>query len=582
MPYLDADEDRLAKCGWGTLRLGALLACALWLVPAAGPAPAQAAIQTAAYLQSWSIWGHAAVGAIGATINTNALGSKRANMALLAGGTLTLFADVARGCGLPTLVYSLKTAAGDLLAGKLDCREFQVAFALVIALLIPALNLAQAALGIGADGPLALLLTTPAADGGFARILGLLFVIQLACEWGDANLERLTFFRHRYSFELATAALLAFGQLYPQELAAVQIDLVACVFYRAAGFLVAAGSPTATRAVFAALFSAFFWRKGVRMVRVRDPAVGVAVLAASDAKGDGLEARLACPAWQPALSLESVDGPLWREMRDDFNALMRVVPPPAKLQAAAAARLDALLASDQVIDADAVVRWSAGTFIEYLFDIQEWRPEFEVFVAASWEWRRQIAVRGEADPAVKAAAVRCLTHTLLPASPRLWALHGEAWREPRYYSLILQPFLISPCINLSDIAVGLAAAPPGASADEAVRLMHPFPILERLVEAPVLHPATGKVAVPAGAHAIMFTADLAHAAPPFPIFGAGPRACPGGPLMAPVLTLMQAKLVGCPRFQPAQGHTSSGRHNDANWSLAETLYFAKTVLPLLK
>lgn len=228
------------------------------------------------------------------------------------------------------------------------------------------------------------------------------------------------------------------------------------------------------------------------------------------------------------------------------------------------------------------MRWSAGTFIEYLFGIKDWRPEFECFVAASWEWRRQIAVRGEADPAAKAAAIRCLLDTLLPAAPALWALHGEAWRQPRYYSLLMQPYLISPCINLSDIAVALAAAPPGASADQAVRLMHPFPILERLVEAPILHPATGAVAVPAGAHAVMFTSDLAHAPPPFPIFGAGPRACPGGPLMAPVLALMQAKLVGCPRFQPLRGHASSGRHNDANWSLAESLYFAKTVLPLLK
>ena len=392
-----------------------------------------------------------------------------------------------------------------------------------------------------------------------------------------------------------------------------------------------------------------------------------ATLAPYTLQGDGLESRLACPAWDPVLSLESVDGPLWRELRDDFNAMMRVVPPPAKLQvphvlccavpccavlrhaglccavpcravlccahcllacfpcwhppclrpraphcllldpallpppllshashttcstsssvhplqASATSHLDALLASGQVIDADAVVRWSAATFIDYLFDIHEWRPEFEVFVAASWEWRRQIAVRGAADPEMKAAAVRCLTETLLPASPSLWALHGEAWREPRYYSLIMQPFLISPCINLSDIAVALAAA-PGASHDQAVRLMHPFPILERLVHAPVLHPATGQVAVPAGAHAIMFTADFAHAPPPFPIFGAGPRACPGGPLVTPVLALMREKLVGCPRFQPLLGHTSSGRHNDANWSLAETLYFAKTVLPLLK
>lgn len=62
---------------------------------------------------------------------------------------------------------------------------------------------------------------------------------------------------------------------------------------------------------------------------------------------------------------------------------------------------------------------------------------------------------------------------------------------------------------------------------------------------------------------------------------AGPRACPGGPLITGLLPLMQSKLVGCPRFHPQRGHESSGRHNDTNWSGAETAYFAKTVGKLL-
>lgn len=142
------------------------------------------------------------MGAIGAVINTNALGSLRTNVVLLCCGGAALFADVARGRGLPTLVYSLKTPIGDLLAGKLDCWEFQLALALVIAACVPALHLAQSSgvLGAAALGPAALLLTTPAAQGGYGRILLLLSAIQLACEWGDAHWERWAFFRHRYSF----------------------------------------------------------------------------------------------------------------------------------------------------------------------------------------------------------------------------------------------------------------------------------------------------------------------------------------------------------------------------------------------
>lgn len=59
----------------------------------------------------------------------------------------------------------------------------------------------------------------------------------------------------------------------------------------------------------------------------------------------------------------------------------------------------------------------------------------------------------------------------------------------------------------------------GASADVAVRDMHPFPIFERYVDKDVRDPGTGQVAVQAGSHAIIFSADLAGSS--FPIFGAG-------------------------------------------------------------
>lgn len=52
----------------------------------------------------------------------------------------------------------------------------------------------------------------------------------------------------------------------------------------------------------------------------------------SHAQGEGLESAIACPAWAPVLSLESIDGQLWREMRDEFDALMKQLPPPARLQ----------------------------------------------------------------------------------------------------------------------------------------------------------------------------------------------------------------------------------------------------------
>jgi hypothetical protein len=92
----------------------------------------------------------------------------------------------------------------------------------------------------------------------------------------------------------------------------------------------------------------------------------------------------------------------------------------------------------------------------------------QVLVDASWEWRREIAVRGRADPRIKAAAVDVLLQLLL-SSPHLFPLFGERWREPCCYSLIMQPFLLSPMINVGDILVAVAAKGPTVSLDDAIR-----------------------------------------------------------------------------------------------------------------
>ena len=47
-----------------------------------------------------------------------------------------------------------------------------------------------------------------AAASPYFRILPLLFLIQAVCEYGDAHMEHLKFFRHRYGFEAFTLAVL--------------------------------------------------------------------------------------------------------------------------------------------------------------------------------------------------------------------------------------------------------------------------------------------------------------------------------------------------------------------------------------
>lgn len=46
------------------------------------------------------------------------------------------------------------------------------------------------------------------------------------------------------------------------------------------------------------------------------------------------------------------------------------------------------MASGADIDADAIARWSLASFLSYLFGVEEWKPEYECLVQASWEWRK--------------------------------------------------------------------------------------------------------------------------------------------------------------------------------------------------
>jgi hypothetical protein len=225
--------------------------------------------------------------------------------------------------------------------------------------------------------------------------------------------------------------------------------------------------------------------------------------------------------------------------------------------------------------------------VEHVFGLA-WQPRFGVLVAAAAEWRAELAVRRAGDARVKRAAV-ALVVDLLRGCPALWNLFGDGWAEPRRHSLIMQPFLISPIINVCDVlcaaelelaraAAGGRAPPDTADAaflDACLRRHHPFPIFERFVAADVV--VAGAVAVPARSQVIMFASDLAGDAR-WPVFGAGPRACAGAHLARPLLRALLAELPRAARFCPLRGHADSGRHNDGRVaSLAEAVYFAATV-----
>ena len=565
--------DRLAKYGYGVPRLLLLTLFSFALQPhsshswpalhpsftAASATPAVLAALSVAAAPRWLV--PAALGALGAAVNVRAAppGLTAALLALAASGAV---AHTLRH-GPALVVYLAKTFAGDFIAGKLDTAEW------------------LAVLGFTAALSAAVFATSFAPAEPYVRVFGTLFVVQTICELGDNYAENWKAFRHRYVFEVLTTLLLvATPRLAPHELDVIRTDLVACLFYRLANFwLCVVHSPHAWVAARKACFTAFGVLRGTPMQNVTDPGLAMQVLKVSDEKGAARERYVASPAWLPLVSLESIDGPLYTSMLADLHALVATLPPPSALQAVSQRRAEAAVKAGRVIDADVVASHACASLLEYLFGGPSAVTPADValLVNASWEWRKEIAVRGKGDAGVKAAAVSTVLR-LLRGHPPLWALHGDKWVLPRYHSLVMQPFLISPIINAGDIFVTVAQKPE-LSLDDAIRCAHPFPIFERVVRTDVLDAATGRVAVRRGTHVIMFSSDLSSTDAAWPVFGAGPRACAGTAHALALMKPMHAawRSLGKEAFQPQSGHRFSGRHNDGNLSLWETLYFVRVI-----
>ncbi|POM57907.1 Hypothetical protein PHPALM_37523 [Phytophthora palmivora] len=319
--------------------------------------------------------------------------------------------------------------------------------------------------------------------------------------------------------------------------------------------------------------------QGVHVQWVTDPDFAFQVLKASGDKGDLIESKLALPAWSPVVSLESVNGEQWRRMKTQFTKLVRVLQPISELTTIFETRGRELLESKTVIDALKVNELSVACFYEWVFGRTFEGQKFAEVCHSTWEWRKQIALKGFADSGVKKRTIAWCVEEIR-RTPRLYQLFGEKWAEPEYYSLILQPFVISPAINLTDIAVvvkewvNITPAPETITPEiirQCVCSAHPFPVVERYFPC-----GDDALNIPANTHVLIpldEMADDAFAAGVDLTFGAGSRVCIGRHMaMKAMVGLFTDAFVRSNRFQPRLNHKFSGRHNDGEETVAETLY----------
>lgn len=345
------------------------------------------------------------------------------------------------------------------------------------------------------------------------------------------------------------------------------------------------------------------------------------LLAASDKKGNFLEKLVAAPAWHPIYSVESMDGETWEQLSTDFKKLMGQLAWRTRLPEIAHKYFtflaDAINADAQkLIDSEEISRLTLRILFELLFAGSIEKRDEELFYRASLEWRKEIAVKGSALAEVKAAFMRRL-ETIITASRFKDGLVSYAKDPSRWLSIFAQPFLISPQINIADIFASVfhyfrldpelqERAKRWAMENdrprlegivlEAIRLKHPFPILERELTEDLV---TADIRYERGTQFFILldqfrqdssfdperwlksSGENPYAAIPF---GSGPRMCIGKPIAMELLfELMKALLLRFPSasVRPEVGHLYSGRDNDNRSTAAEVRYQSKVFAGVL-
>ena len=130
-------------------------------------------------------------------------------------------------------------------------------------------------------------------------------------------------------------------------------------------------------------------------------------------------------------------------------------------------------------------------------------------------------------------------------------------------SVILQPFIISPAINVSDVAVNWDL---DKTIEANIVKNHPFPILEREVV------IDGKI------FQAFIPTDELKILP----FGYGIRQCTGKVIAVKFLETFFTRLMEQNIYKPCENHLFSGRDNDSSCSMEETLFQLRMLIRALR
>lgn len=303
-------------------------------------------------------------------------------------------------------------------------------------------------------------------------------------------------------------------------------------------------------------------------------------------KGNFIEYSVATPAWDPIISLESVDGDQWVQVKQNFlnfTTSFHIDNKIALIGDYIENYTNQYLNSNHIIDSKLISKITVQSFCKFLFDIEINLNDLDTLYQASIEWRKEISMKGKGNMNIKVNAINIILN-YIKNNNKIYLIFNENWEKPEYYSIILQPFIISPMINASDIMVSVQSLLSKSliSSDEVINnnlinkiiySYHPFPILERF------DPSTNTQYFLPLDQLTTFNnySDLYKNL----VFGTGPRRC-SGQLYAYVILnkFIDVYFKNQKKINPLLNHKYSGRNND-KFNIRESLYMGKILLKIL-
>ena len=314
----------------------------------------------------------------------------------------------------------------------------------------------------------------------------------------------------------------------------------------------------------------------------------------SNRKGTFIERFITYPAWQPTLSIESMDGETWKTLQHQFRRVFTSLPWKTELPKIIEEEIR--FVTNPVIDNYKFRKILAQILHRLVFEFKADESTITLICDASIEWSKELALKGKGCSQTKELFWQHFQH--LTRNSRHYPDQDLSHhQEIILMSAIAQPIFISPLINICDIFASVTEIitqdpqweawliqkqTEGSRSSllhflfEAIRVYHPFPILEReLTKDMKIH---GKDFL--RGEQIFFVLDTFQInreiqpdqwEDPQPhqkafLFGAGPRGCVGQQLAE---LLIQETLWNLVQNHISLKHLNenaniSGRINDSN------------------